>query len=490
MSLFNLSLRYKMPLWGGGLILATALALSTTFVVQTWNDLHQEILKNAQDLGRTMAHSLFPVMLHDEVWQAYELVSLPFATPQNAALAESLMVLDSAARIYVSSRPEDHPVLSPLAALGDELQALEGAFPRAADADVFVLEAQGAEHIYVAVPIASDGVRLGTLIVTYNKSLITQRFSHLLGNAMWITLAVLAVLLPITAYWGQRMMQPMRLITERISGIGRGQIEALDATLYPYRDEVGQLFLAYEDMRAKLLEKAELEKEMLRTDRMAAIGRLTASMAHEINNPLGGMLNAVSTLKKHGSPDPVTQKTISLLERGLTQIRETVAALLVEAKVKSRPLGSSDFDDVQVLVSHAAKKSATQINWTVEIVETVALPSTLVRQVLINLLLNAIAAAGQGGQVGMRAQTFGTQFVLVVENNGKLLMPDQLAHLFEPFTQFSENGNGLGLWICYQIVTQLGGTIRAESDLDLTRFTVTLPIDSPHDANATQNLPD
>jgi hypothetical protein len=51
MRLFDLSLRFKMPLWGGGLILATALALSTSFAVQTWDTLHQEILKNAQDLG-------------------------------------------------------------------------------------------------------------------------------------------------------------------------------------------------------------------------------------------------------------------------------------------------------------------------------------------------------------------------------------------------------------------------------------------------------
>jgi signal transduction histidine kinase len=90
----------------------------------------------------------------------------------------------------------------------------------------------------------------------------------------------------------------------------------------------------------------------------------------------------------------------------------------------------------------------------------------------------------------MRALADGRQLALTVENTGKPLLPDQLAHLFEPFTPFSENGNGLGLWICYQIATQLGGTIRAESVPGLTQFTVTLPIDSPHDANAPQNLPD
>ncbi|TXT39098.1 MAG: periplasmic sensor signal transduction histidine kinase [Comamonadaceae bacterium] len=110
--------------------------------------------------------------------------------------------------------------------------------------------------------------------------------------------------------------------------------------------------------------------------------------------------------------------------------------------------------------------------------DDVALPSTLVRQVLINLLLNAIAATGQAGQVSLRSMLDQQQLLIVVENTGAPMSPEQLARLYEPFTRFSENGNGLGLWICYQIITQLGGTIRAESGAELTRFTVILPFES------------
>ena len=489
MRLFDLSLQFKMPLWGGGLILATALALSTSFVVQTWDNLHEEIHKNAQDIGRTMARSLFPVMLHDEVWQAFEIVSLPFTAVPSAALAESLIVLDSAARVYVSSRPEDHPVLSTLASLGGELAELDQTFPRAPDANVFVLDKSQAQHIYVTLPIVNDGVRLGTLVVTYNKSLLWQRFTNLLGNALWVTLLVLGVLLPITAYWGRRMMLPMQMVAERISRIGSGELEVVDPAVYPHRDEVGLLFLAYGEMLAKLREKAEFEKEVIESERLAVVGRLAASIAHEINNPLGGMLNSISTLKRHGDPDPVTQKTISLLERGLSQIRETVAALLVEVKIKSRALSLTDLEDVRILVAPAANKQATQLAFTIDAPPTLALPSTLVRQVLINLMLNAIAAAGHGGRVAVRAHAGLTQLEIVVENNGKTLSSEQLTTLFEPFTRFSEHGHGLGLWICYRIVTQLRGTIRAESNDNLTRFTVALPLDPLNDPSAAQNLP-
>ena len=490
MRLFDLSLRFKLPLWGGGLIVATALAVSTSFVVQAWDSLNQDLQQNAEDIGRTMAPSLFPELLHDNVWGAFEIVSLPFSANPETALHESLIVLDNDRKVYVSSRPEEHPVLTELALLGSDYAALDGDLPMAADAGIFARAARGAQRIFVAVPIANDGVRLGTLIVSYNKSLLWQRFQLTLSRSLWITLLVLAVLLPITAYWGRRMMLPMRLVTERISRIGSGELEALDPALYPYKDEVGQLFLAYEAVLSKLREKAEFEKEMLKSERMAAVGRLTASIAHEINNPLGGMLNAISTLKRHGDPDPVTQKTVSLLERGLSQIRETVAALLVEAKVKSRPLGAADLEDVRILVTPAANKQGTRLSWVAALPNALPLPSTLVRQVLINLLLNAIAAAGRGGQVAARALASEARFVLVVENTGQPLLPEQLTRLFEPFTSFSEHGNGLGLWICYQIVTQLGGTISAESSNPLTRFTVILPLEPLHAATATPNLPD
>ncbi len=495
MRIFDLSLRYKLPLWGGALILATALALSASFMVQAWDDLKRDLLQNAEDLGLTMSRTLFPALLHDDVWRAFETVSQPFHAygikgQGESALAESLLVLDTRKRVYVSSHPERHPVLSELASLGADFSALDRVLPQDPASGIFVLDEADTERIFVAVPIALDTMRLGTLVVAYNKALLWERFVRLADRALWITLLALGVLLPFNVYWGRRLMEPLRQVAGRMGRIGRGELATPDANLYPYRDEIGELYLAYEKMIVELQEKARLEQEVLKTERMAAVGRLTASIAHEINNPLGGMLNAISTLKRHGSPDPVTQKTISLLDRGLSQIRETVAALLVEAKVKSRPLTPHDIEDVHVLVAPASKKQGAEVSWEVALPDSLPLPSTLVRQVLINLGLNAIEAAGRGGRVAVRASNGNGCLTLAVENDGPPLSKAQQERLFEPFTRFSEHGHGLGLWICYRIVTQLGGDIRAESVPERTRFTVTLPLDDRSDPDATQNLPD
>ena len=82
------------------------------------------------------------------------------------------------------------------------------------------------------------------------------------------------------------------------------------------------------------------------------------------------------------------------------------------------------------------------------------------------------------------------KFSIVVENDGETLSPAQRERLFEPFSRFSAHGNGLGLWICYQIVTQLNGDIRAESNDRLTRFIINIPLDTHSDINDTPTLPD
>ena len=481
--IFNLSLRYKLLLWGSLLIVTTALALSLSFMGQAYDDLRQDVLRNSEDLGLTMSRALFPLMLHDDVWRAFEMVSLPFqGSPRaNAMHAESLIVLDPKRRIYVSSTPEHYPMLSDLTTLGREFEYVDKELENLHDGRTYVLEPPDSSRLFIAIPIITDGVELGTLLVVNDTSTFWFRFLRLTNRALWITLFVLGILLPINWYWGQRMTQPLSLLARHMETIHHHLPEALEPGIYAYGDEVGQLYKAFTEMVAQLKDKALLEKQMIQSERMAAVGRFTASIAHEINNPLGGMFNAISTLKRHISLDPIAQMTVSHLERGLQQIRDTVSALLVEAKLKSRDLIRQDFDDVRLLVMHEAHKKRVELAWSITIDDSLPLPSTLVRQALINLLLNAIQAAAEGGHVSMQANMDGGNLRILVENDGKMLTPERMGTLFEPFSRFSEQGTGLGLWIIYQIVQQLKGSITAGIDAGITHFVVLLPLTEQKD---------
>jgi signal transduction histidine kinase len=225
-----------------------------------------------------------------------------------------------------------------------------------------------------------------------------------------------------------------------------------------------------------LREKAALEREMVSSERLAAVGRLAAGVAHEINNPLGGMLLAIDTLRQRGVADGHTERTLALLERGLTQIQDTVSALLVEARRESHSLTVQDIEDTRTLVATQAGERGVRIEWDNGLKEPLALPSTLVRQVAINLLLNGVQSAPRGGRVTAAFRREPQELSITVTNDGEAMDGETLDHLFEPYYTRREGGTGLGLWVTYQIVRQLGGEIRAGSSEDDTRFLVTLPL--------------
>jgi signal transduction histidine kinase len=188
------------------------------------------------------------------------------------------------------------------------------------------------------------------------------------------------------------------------------------------------------------------------------------------------MLTAIDTTRKHGDPDPIAAKTLSLVERGLQQIRHTVSALLVEARIEARALTPQDVDDVRTLLEPEAEAREQRLQWHCELDRSLPLPSTSIRQIMINLLLNAIQAAGHGGNVSCRIADDGHQMSLEIRNDGRAISTEQLDHLFEPFVAGEGGGSGLGLWVTYQIVEQLRGTIRVKSGPPETEFAVALPL--------------
>ncbi len=110
--------------------------------------------------------------------------------------------------------------------------------------------------------------------------------------------------------------------------------EPFPSGVYAYDDEFGLLFRAYDRMRLELREKESMKREMIQSERLAVFGRLSASVAHEINNPLGGLVTAVDTLKQHGCQDPVAHRVLPLLERRSEQILGIVSALLEESRAR------------------------------------------------------------------------------------------------------------------------------------------------------------
>lgn len=481
-NLFDLSFRYKLPLWGGFLIVATTLLVSGSLMLRAYEDIHADLLASSTSLSHRLAEALFQPLMEDDVWGAFEIINalLVDSNIREVLMPKTIVVLDNELQVFVSTRPKAFPMQARIFQSSPQYAALAKRISTSGNADVQSFDMQDEQNIFIAAPIFSEGHRYGTLLVIHSKDVLMPRFLGIAQRGGLVGLLVLALLLPINWYWGQRLSRPLVMIAEWMNKIDHGPASDAVQNVYPYDDELGQLFSAYRRMLQEQDARKALEQQIIHSERLAAVGRLAAGVAHEINNPLGGMLTAIDTLKSHGKNsnlefDIRTAKTISLIERGLFQIKETVGALLVEARIKSRNLEPHDFEDIRNLVIHQAQKKVITFDWRSSIAEPLPLQANPVRQLLINLLLNAIQAAQHKGTVNCCIDANADELHLSIENDGKQLTAEQTEHLYEPFSPTSENGHGLGLWVTYQIVQQLGGHINLDRSDGRMRFFVTLP---------------
>ncbi len=272
------------------------------------------------------------------------------------------------------------------------------------------------------------------------------------------------------------MARPLVRLSNSMAQVGHRPSDQVQCEVYDGHDEIGQLNEQFHRMLAELIEKERLVVQMIASERLAAVGQLSAGIAHEINNPLGGMLNTVRTLKKFGDDDPMMRKTADLLERGMLQIQEIVSALLVEARGRSHPLSKADINDVRTLLESDAQRKGVTLEWQVALDHSIAIPSTPVRQILMNLVLNGIQAASVDTRVECKVTVVQGCLHIQVTNQGQVLSQRQLGHLFEPFMEGRPEGTGLGLWVTYQVVQQVAGEIEVESEQGRTRFEVTIPV--------------
>lgn len=473
----RLSYRYKVPL---SLCLAILLTGFVGAIILSWrslDDLREDLFRNAMEITSALSGTLIASINHDDVWRAYEALRALSAVNEESP-QRVLIVLDNNDRVFVSNLPQRFPILSEIHKDSPELARVEQKIARSIELKPLTYDDTENRFVYFLIPLLDEQVRFGTLIVAYHRSLFLPRFMDIVWRVAITALIAMAILLPIAWFWGKRMVKPLTELARYMGQVGKAaELPKPLVPAKPKNDEIAQLWNSFGAMVQQLDEQERLKSKMVVSERLAAIGRLAAGVAHEINNPLGGMLNAISTFRRHGTADPVTQKTISLIERGLDQIKDTVSALLVEARSQTHHLAPQDVEDVLILVQPDAHKKSVEMNWCNELAGSVALPSTPVRQIMLNLSLNAVQASPAGGAVDFCVEAKSAHLYIAVSNKGATIPKDQLDKIFEPFHHSETAESGLGLWVSYQIVRQLNGEISVISEQQRTVIEVNLPLE-------------
>lgn len=487
MTWFPASYRRRLPLSLSIAAVVTAVLMASALGLQTLKNLREDQGRNALRLGHAMADVLVQALRHDDIWLAYSLLR----GPERAAADATWVLVDESGRVFASNRPARYRVDQPLAEALPWLDAADIAADARLSGDLVgrarlepietdigwpVEAGQGRPRRVLRLPLASEGTEVGELIALLSDAPFLSRFFEVLEGGSLVTFGVLAVLLPLGWLWGRRMAAPLATLADCMRRAGEGDLRSVQCPVPQGESEIGQLGQRFQEMVAALAEKQDLEQHMLKSERLAAVGRVAAGVAHEINNPLGGMLMAIDTFRRRQPVDPRTAQLLDLLDRGLQQIQHAVSALLVEARLDSRPLTPEDLEDVRTLAQPKSGDPEAALVWDNGLAGPLPLPANLVRQLLLNLMLNALKAVEPGGRVAVQIAPDLGMLSMLVENTGEPMPPDRLDRLFEPYPSRRPDRQGLGLWVCYQICSQLGGTIEAQAGDGITRLQVRLPI--------------
>ncbi|MGE5205653.1 MAG: ATP-binding protein [Chlamydiota bacterium] len=233
----------------------------------------------------------------------------------------------------------------------------------------------------------------------------------------------------------------------------------------------------FQQVRWQLEERARTEAALIKTERLATAGRLAATIAHEINNPLEAVTNLIYLARS--APAGEVGSYLQMVEDELARIARITKMTLGFYRDSGAPTPVDVAELLrEVLALYGAKLRAKNIRvqTDVECPQNVLGSKGELRQVVANLVANAVDVLPNGGSLTLTVHDSDGAVQLRVSDNGPGIPPENLSRIFEAFfTTKAELGTGLGLWVSRQIVEKHGGTISVESTPAGTCFTVSLP---------------
>ncbi len=277
---------------------------------------------------------------------------------------------------------------------------------------------------------------------------------------------------------GAAMFTPVRrLKTHSLFFVGRNKNEA------PFREADLEMFLILSNQAAVAIENARLYAELreyvkqveesqqalLQAEKMATAGRLSVSIAHEVNNPLQSVQNCLHLAGRKDLGEEQREEYFELAKTELERLMSTVQRMLDFY----RPGAVSPSEvDLRELLHYVINLMSKQLEKQEILVKTdipenlpvVTAVGSQIQQVLINLILNSFDAMPDGGELHIQTRVVKKGVEILLQDSGPGIPDDQQQHIFEPFFSTKDGGTGLGLTVSYNIITAHGGTLEFASN--------------------------
>jgi two-component system, NtrC family, sensor kinase len=322
-----------------------------------------------------------------------------------------------------------------------------------------------------------------------------------------IVFVILAISLSLAILTQKLINQPVRQLLEHTRSLARGEWGEIKVSP---GDELGELGESFNSMTRKLKDAIEerdhwattledrveerareirkMQSVLIRSEKLASVGELTAGVAHELNNPLTGILILSTHAVKRPGIDPVVERDFATIVREVTRCSRIVKGLLDFARETAPRKGRNSINEtldrsLALIQHHSLFQDITIVRNLGKDLPNVLLDSGQMEQVFLNILVNAGQAMEKGGELTLSTgMCAGEREVFAsIRDSGCGIPEESLARIFDPFfTTKGTRGTGLGLSVSYGIVENHGGRIEVHSEVGVgTEFTVILPVEDP-----------
>ena len=341
--------------------------------------------------------------------------------------------------------------------------------------------------------VDGTGQRVGMLYVGYLERPFRWLKYGALASIGAVFLAVMVAAAWLSLRWARSIFAPLERMTRTMQRVEGGALDARVGAVAG-RDEIGRLAGHLDqlldvigentrELDRKVAERTRelqasnaslraAQQQLVKSEKLAAIGQLTASIAHEVNNPIAviqGNLDLVRELL--GERAESVRPELKLVDAQVERMRLIVTRLLQFARpteyagyVEPVDIGGV-VDDCLLLVGHLSAKTRIEVRRELQATRRPVINRQELQQVLINLIVNAIQAMPDGGRLTLasRDRDDAGGVAIDVTDSGPGLTPDIEATLFQPFVTTKTEGTGLGLWISRSLVERYGGDIIARN---------------------------
>lgn len=434
------------------------IAISTVVTVRALSRLEASQQRNLEELSSAyldgLSATIVPAVVREDVWEVFD--TLDRSRERYKGLnVQWVTVTNAGNRTIASSMPTAFP---PLESMPPEALSLFSS-------KAYVAVNDEKSEARMTRPLIYQDQVIGHIYAVADISALVAERSAVLRELVIANALLTLLLVVFGAIFVRRMLNPVGVLARYFTQGQEGKMTPIPAEIVQRQSrEFHDLFDRYNVMAKAVNEREELAAELAEEEKLASVGRLASGMAHEINNPLGGMFNALDSLRRYGAREDVRSTSIRLLEQGLAGIRDLVRSTLTSYRTDQRPrdLTPTDLDDLRLLIKPEARQRRLRLMWQIEFADPVHVPAVPVRDAILNLLLNACHACKEDGQVGFVARTGDGQFIAEVSDSGEGI-PQHIKEYLErdgAGTAPMDRRSGLGLWIVKRHCDELGARLR------------------------------